>query len=138
SASFGWEAIFITLAIISGLTLIASYFWIPAGNPPDTSISLKPKPIINGFIGVSKVPMFYTYALVSAFSSSGLYAYIAGSPNLFMHIFDVSKKHYGWIFAFIALGMTGASQLNTLLLRKYSSERITIVALSCQVITGLI
>lgn len=138
TALFGWQAIFITLAVISLLTILLTYFLVPAGNQPDTTMSLKPRPIIKGFLNVSKVPKFYTYALISAVSSSGLYAYIAGSPNLFMNIFEVSKKHYGWIFAIIALGMTTASQVNTFLLRRYSSEKITVVALSFQVLTGFL
>ncbi len=136
SGAFGWEAIFIILALIAILTLLASYFWLPAGAAPDKSISLKPKPIIKDFVGVSKEPMFYTYALVSAVSSSGLYAYIAGSPKLFMGIYELSQEHYAWVFAIIAVAMTVASQVNNFFLRKYSSQQITIVALSCQVITG--
>lgn len=138
TAMFGWEAIFIVLAVISTLTLAFSYFWIPAGASPETTMSLKPKPIIKSFTRVAKKPMFYTYALISAVSSSGLYAYIAGSPKLFMGIYEVPKKQYAWIFAIIALGMTIASQLNNLLLRKYSSEKITVVMLCCQVLTGFI
>src|SRR5699024_8361159 len=42
---FGWEAIFITLAAISLITLITVYFWLPAGNEPYKEMSLKPKPI---------------------------------------------------------------------------------------------
>ncbi len=137
TALFGWEAIFITLAVISFFTLLAVYFIVPEGNAPDKDMSLKPGPILKSFVAVSKVPKFYTYALVSAISSSGLYAYIAGSPNLFLNVFEVSKKQYGWIFATIALGMTIASQVNTVLLRKYSSERISLIALYLQVATGL-
>src|SRR5699024_4868163 len=105
-AYFGWEAIFICLALIAAATLIGVIVWVPDGNEPDTELSLKPRPIIKKYIRVSKVPKFYTYALVSAISSSGLYAYIAGSPTLFYDIFEVSKKQYVVIFAIIALGMT--------------------------------
>lgn len=134
----GWQAIFVVLAIFSFSTLIATYFWVPKGMPPNTEMSLKPKPIVKSFLRVMKVPKFYTYGLISAISSSGLYAYIAGSPNLFMNIYEVSKRQYGWIFAIIGMGMTIASQINTLLLRKFKSEQISIVAMSFQVLTGLI
>lgn len=138
TSAFGWQMIFAVLAIICALSLLATYFWLPAGLPPDKELSLKPKPIIKGFLNVSKEPMFYTYAAVSAVSSSGLYAYIAGSPKLFMSIFKVTKEHYALIFAFIALALTVASQVNNLLLKKYSSEQITIVALTCQIVTGFV
>ncbi len=137
TAIFGWRAIFYALAAISFIILILIFFWLPAGNPPDKELSLKPKSIIKGYVSVAKVPSFYTYALISAVSSSGLYAYIAGSPNLFMNIFEVTQKHYGWIFAIISVGIISASQVNTFLLRKYSSEQISLAALSFQVVAGL-
>jgi len=138
TAYFGWEAIFICLALIAAATLIGVIVWVPDGNEPDTELSLKPRPIIKKYIRVSKVPKFYTYALVSAISSSGLYAYIAGSPTLFYDIFEVSKKQYVVIFAIIALGMTFANQINTFLLRRFSSEIISFTALLFQIGAGLI
>lgn len=138
SASLGWHAIFIVLAIISMLTFIAVLVWLPSGNKPDTSISLMPAPILNNFWKVAVVPKFYTYAFAGALASSGLYSYLAGSPYVFMNLFGVSEKQYGWIFAIIAMGLILCSQLNTLLLRRFSSERITVVALACQVVTGLV
>lgn len=137
SAHFGWRMIFYILAGISLITIFVVYFGLPDGRKPDVSRSLKPIPIIKDFLEVVKVPTFYTYAFAGAIASSGLYAYIAGSPFVFMKIYGVTEQHYGWIFAFIALGMTIAAQLNTLLLRKYSSEQITLVASTFQVITGL-
>lgn len=137
TAHFGWHSIFITLAAISFVTFLAVFFWLPAGRKPDREMSLLPKSIMKGFLSVSRVPMFYTYALTSALASSGLYSYIAGSPFVFMKLYRVSEKQYGWIFAIIAMGLVLASQLNTLLLRKFTSEKITIIALACQVATGL-
>lgn len=133
---FGWEAIFISLAIIALIVLLAMYFWLPDGNPPNTEMSLMPRPIIKEFIAVAKVPKFYTFAFAGALAASGLYSYIAASPYVFMKIYGVSEKHYGWIFAIIAAGLILASQINTLLLKKYSSERIIFTTLICQVSTG--
>ncbi|MBN9352080.1 MAG: multidrug effflux MFS transporter [Chitinophagaceae bacterium] len=137
SSWLGWHYIFVVLTIIAAITFLFSYTWLPQGMKPDKSISLKPAPIFRGFLNVSKVPVFYTYALSGAIASSGLYSYLAGSPHVFMGIYGVNEREYGRIFAFISLGLIGCSQLNTLLLRKYSSEKITMVALACQVVTGV-
>lgn len=136
SSTLGWQAIFISLALLAIIILIAMYFWLPDGNPPNKKLSLMPRPIIHEFLAVAKVPQFYTYALTGAIAASGLYSYIAGSPYLFMEVYQVSEKQYGWIFGIIAGGMIIASQLNTLLLKKYSSEKIIRTTLTCQVITG--
>jgi MFS transporter, DHA1 family, multidrug resistance protein len=137
SSAFGWQSIFYILAGIAGATLLLVYLKMPNGRMPDASLSLLPRPIINSFLEVSKVPQFYTYAFAGAIASSGLYAYIAGSPFVFMELYHVSEKQYGWIFAIIAMGLITASQVNTLLLRKYSSEQIIRVTLFCQCLAGI-
>lgn len=136
TAHWGWHSIFIILAVLVTLNILLVYFWLPTGAPPDTTLSLKPKVISNRFWAVFKTPQFYTYTLTGSFAASGLYAYIAGSPHVFMELYGVSEKQYGWIFGFIAMGLVTASQLNTLLLRKYSSQRIVKITLICQTFLG--
>ena len=138
TSTYGWHAVFLVLMLLGLLNLIASVFGLPGTYKPDTTISLKPKPIIMGFITVLKEPQFYTYAFTGAVAFGGLFAYISGSPLLFMKIFAVSEKTYGWIFAFLSIGLIGASQVNTLMLKKYSSEQLIFGALTCQAITGVV
>ena len=137
TVAFGWHYIFIILALMSALILAGVHFVLPESRAPDKSILLKPKPILKNFLTVLKTPQFYTYTFTGAIAASGLYAYIAGSPYVFMEIYKVSAEHYGWIFALIAVGIIGSSQLNTILLRRFKSEQIIVGALICQSITGL-
>jgi len=137
TAEFGWRYVFVILAVLAAFILAAVHFFLPESRRADTAISLRPKPIINNFLRVLKEPQFYTYAFTGASASAGLYAYIAGSPYVFMEIFKVTEKQYGLIFALIAVGLIVSSQLNSLLLRKLKSEQIIKVALLCQSITGI-
>jgi len=137
TAAFGWQAVFIILAALAVLIVIAVYFLLPNTYEPDIHMSLKPGPIINNFLLVIKEPQFYTYALTGAVAFSGLFAYVSGSPMVFMEIFKVSGKVYGWIFAFLSVGLIGSGQINTLLLRTYKSEQVIYAALMFQVITGI-
>lgn len=136
TAHWGWHSIFIILSVLVLINILLVYFWLPTGAAPDKTLSLKPRPIINNFWQVFKNPQFLTYTLTGSFAASGLYAYIAGSPHVFMELYGVTEKQYGWIFAIIALGLVTASQFNTLLLRKYTSEYIVKITLICQVFFG--
>ncbi|CAM4350622.1 MFS transporter, DHA1 family, bicyclomycin/chloramphenicol resistance protein [Pedobacter westerhofensis] len=138
TTAFGWHSVFIVLMVLGLINLLASIFGLPDSYKPDSTISLKPKPILKNFLTVLTEPQFYTYALTGAVAFSGLFAYVAGSPLLFMDIFAVKEETYGWIFAFLSIGLIGSSQVNTLLLRKYSSEQLIFAALICQAITGLV
>jgi len=132
----GWRWVFAMLILVDFIILAGVYFLLPESKKPDPNFSLKPLPIIRNFAGVMRHPQFYTYALTAAISAAGLYAYIGGSPYVFMEIYKVNERQYGWIFALIAMGLIGASQINSVLLKNYTSEQLIKVALVCQSIIG--
>ncbi|MET3981290.1 DHA1 family bicyclomycin/chloramphenicol resistance-like MFS transporter [Mucilaginibacter sp. UYP25] len=134
TTAFGWQLIFIILAVIAVLISVAVIFFLPESYKPDPTYSLKPRPIINGFITVIKTPQFYTYAISGGIAFSGLFAYISSSPLVFMEVFKVSSKVYGWIFAVLSVGFIGSSQVNSLLVKKYKSGQIVNAALIAMVI----
>jgi DHA1 family bicyclomycin/chloramphenicol resistance-like MFS transporter len=135
---WGWHIVFLILMCMGVFVLIASQMGLPKTHEPDLSISLKPKPIINNFVSIIKVPQFYTYALTGSVAFSGLFTYVAASPILFMDILKVDAQIYGWIFAFMSLSFIGSSQLNSLLLRRYSSEQMIFGALIAQILISTV
>eukprot|EP00897_Mesotaenium_endlicherianum_P003213 jgi/Mesen1/291/ME1156283C09493 len=124
TAVLGWRYVFIILIYIALFILAGIYYLLPESKQPDPNFSLKPEPIIKNFYGIIRHPQFATYAFTGAVSNAGLYAYISGSPYVFMEIFKVSEKQYGWIFALIAMGLIGASQINNRFgfVGRYSNE----------------
>ena len=138
TAHFGWHSIFIILTIITSLILLAVFFWLPESKQPDPTFSLKPKPILASFQKVISHPQFYTYSFTGAMASAGLYAYLAGSPFVFMDLYHVTGQHYGWIFAIIAAGLITSSQMNNIMLKTYTSEQIIRLTLSLQCIIAVV
>ncbi|MGE7777106.1 multidrug effflux MFS transporter [Chitinophaga sp. NPDC101104] len=138
TSAIGWHSVFTILAVMGALMLLACIFWLPDSFRPDTSLSLKPAPIIRNFWSVWKEPQFYTYALTGAVSFSALFTYVSGSPKVFMQVFQLSDKAYGWVFAALSVGFIGSSQVNTLVLKRYSSEQILPVALSVMSVAALV
>ena len=132
TAYYGWHTVFLILMCMGIVILVASQFFLPNTYKPDTSISLKPRPIITSFISILKEPQFYTYAFAGAIAFSGLFTYVAASPIVFMDVYKVDGKTYGWIFAFMSLSFISASQVNSLLLRKFKSEQMIFGALISQ------
>ena len=135
---FGWHIVFLILMCMGIAILIASHFGLPNSYKPDTSISLKPKPIIANFLSVLKNPQFYTYAFTGSIAFSGLFTYVAASPIIFMDIYHVDAKTYGWIFAFMSVSFIGSSQVNSILLKKFSSEQMIFAALISQSVISII
>ena len=137
TTAFGWQAVFLILTGMGVAILLATVLWLPDSYKPDKSLSLKPRPILLNFWNVLREPQFYTYSFTGSIAFAGLFAYVAGSPLVFMEVFHTDEKVYGWIFAFLSVGFIGSSQLNTLFLRKYKSEQIVNLALIGLVIIGL-
>ncbi|HVZ57129.1 MAG TPA: multidrug effflux MFS transporter [Chitinophagaceae bacterium] len=137
TALLGWRYVFVMLALVSLGILAGVYFLLPESKQPNPGYSLKPGPILKNFLEILRHPQFYTYALTGAVAYAGLCAYVSGSPFVFMELFGVGERHFGWIFAFIAMGLIGASQVNNLMLRRYSSEQVIRAAQACQSLAGL-
>ncbi len=138
TAAFGWQSVFFILAGMGMLILIASRFLLPAKYQADPTYSLKPKPILRNFKIVLSNNQFLTYALAGAASFAGLFVYVSGSPQVFMEIFHLDGKTYGWIFAGLSVGFIGAAQLSPLLMKKFSSRQIVYAALLCQAIASVV
>jgi len=136
--SFGWRTVFLILAVLCALITLLTIFFLPESYPPDKTFSLKPGPIIRNFAAVLRIRQFVIYVLLEAFSFAGLFAYVSGSPILFMNIFHVDKRTYGWIFAFLSVAFIGLSQFNALLLKRFPGEKIIRVALTGQVLVSLV
>jgi DHA1 family bicyclomycin/chloramphenicol resistance-like MFS transporter len=121
-----WKVIFVTLATIGILTILGVQFYLTGTKEADTSVSLKPMDVLKEYFAVITVPRFYTYTIASGFAASVMFAYIGGSPFVFMGLFGLSEQQYGWIFASNAAGLILSSQINRYLLTKFESERIVL------------
>jgi DHA1 family bicyclomycin/chloramphenicol resistance-like MFS transporter len=137
-AALGWRWIFVVLAAIASAILAVTFFLLPEGHEPDRSISLRPGPIVRGFWDILKEPQFITYTLAGAFSFAGLFAFVAGSPIIFMDGYHMGTKAFGIIFAVLVMGFIGGNQLNVFLLRRFTSRQIFFVALVAQVVIGIL
>jgi len=134
----GWHSVFIILAIITVLILIVSYFYLPSGKGPDPALSLKPGAVLSNFGAVIRNQQFFIYTLAGGIAMAAPFGYIAGSADVFINIYKVSEREYGWIFALLASSMIGSTQLNHILLKKFKSEQIIRFALSYQTIIGAV
>lgn len=128
-ASFlGWRFIFLALTLLSSLLLLAVLFYLPESKGPDATLSLRPAAVFSSFLVVLKENTFLRYALSGSLATAGMFAYIAGSPFVFIERFGLTERQYGLAFGMNALGLVAASQLGRLLLKKYTSEKIVLLS----------
>src|SRR5690606_35687260 len=111
---------------------------LPLGASPATLNRQPSKKVVKNYLLVLKNRQFLTYMLVGGIAGAAPFAYIAGSADVFMNRYGISETGYGWIFALLATAMIGSTQLNHVLLKKYTSEQIISVSLMYQSVVGVI
>jgi DHA1 family bicyclomycin/chloramphenicol resistance-like MFS transporter len=62
---------------------------------------------------------FLGHALTGGLAVAGMFAYIAGSPFVFIELYGVPAQHYGWLFGSNALGFILMAQVNAWLVARH-------------------
>ncbi|MEX0958822.1 MAG: Bcr/CflA family multidrug efflux MFS transporter [Burkholderiales bacterium] len=120
---FGWRAIFWVLALFGLSCMLAAALILPETRPAHT---IKPNlfSAISGYGRLLIDRRFIGYTLAGGLAQAGLFAYISGSPFVFIEVFGVPAHHYGWLFGMNAVGLIGASQVNRRLLARRSPDEL--------------
>jgi DHA1 family bicyclomycin/chloramphenicol resistance-like MFS transporter len=117
-STLGWPSIFICLMLFSFVCLLAVAKWLP-----ETLATDVPPAPLRGAVGEYKRLLgnlpFLGYALTGGFAVAGMFAYIAGSPFVFIELYGVPAEHYGWLFGSNALGFILVAQLNAWLVARH-------------------
>ncbi|WP_439887469.1 multidrug effflux MFS transporter [Pseudomonas sp. MBLB4123] len=116
--SLGWQSIFVCLALFAALCLLAVALWLPE----TLSREAAPAPL-RGALGEYRRLLgdhpFIGHALTGGLSIAGMFAYIAGSPFVFIELYGVAPAHYGWLFGSNAAGFILAAQVNAWLVARH-------------------
>lgn len=119
----GWRAIFGVLALLGFLCLVLMIVALP--ETATTRVErLDLGGIARNIVAILRDRGFLAYTLTGAFASAGMFAYISGSPFVFIEIFHVSPQAYGWLFGANAFGLIAGSQLNHRLLARRSPAAV--------------
>ena len=117
-STLGWQSIFLCLLLFSTLCLLAVALWLP-----ETLARDAPPAPLRGALGQYRRLLgdwpFLGHALTGGLAIAGMFAYIAGSPFVFIELYGVPAEHYGWLFGSNALGFILAAQVNAWLVARH-------------------
>jgi len=119
----GWQSIFWALAAFGVLCLIASTAWLPETRVPGPA-SLSVAGALREYRALLADRGFVGYALSGGLAFAGMFAYITGSPFVFIDLYGVPAQHYGWLFGSNALGLIVVSQINRRMLRRRPASQV--------------
>src|SRR4029079_13515486 len=120
---FGWRAIFWLLSGFGLVCLLMVMFGLPETLPQERRTRAGLGQALATYGRLLADRRFMGYALAGGFVSAGMFAYISGSPFVFIELYGVAPQNYGWIFGANALGLVIVSQINRRLLVYYRRDR---------------
>jgi len=129
---FGWRAIFGALALFGLACLLAVWRALPETGRPQRGA------VAGGYVTVLRNRQFLANALGGGIAQAGMFAYIAGSPFVFIELYGVPAQHFGWLFGANALGLILTSQLNHWMLNRFPLQTVLRGALATQAVMALL
>ena len=134
---FGWRAIFWVLTAYGAALLLAAGFGLPETLPAPARRRDGPAAVLGVYLGLLRNRRFMADALAGAFSMAGMFAYIGGSPFVFMQLHGVSPGGYALFFGLNAVGLVGTAQVNARLARHVAPIQALRAAQAVQAAAGL-
>ena len=123
-----WHMIF-WIAFAYGLVCIALVLaFLPDTLPEQRRVKLGLGGLIVRFAGIGRERTFLTHATVGGFSMFAMFAYLGGSPGVFIEEYHVTPEHYGMLFGTCAAGFILGSQINARILPRFGLNRTLRVA----------
>lgn len=114
-----WRTVFYLMALAGAglwLTVLRNmHESLPAGNRTPLAIST----IAANFRLLLAHRGFMGYTLAGGLGSAGMFAYISGSPLVFIHIYGIDPRWFGLLFGLNAASLILAAQLSARLLNRY-------------------
>ena len=134
AAAASWRAIFLAFAGFGVAVGTAVYMRLDESRSVATAAKARSESVIGAYGDLLRHRRLLGYTLVSACNGATLFSYIATAPDLIITNWGFTSRQFSLIFATIAVGVVGSSQVNRQLLRRHSPDAILTIA--CLVAAG--
>jgi DHA1 family bicyclomycin/chloramphenicol resistance-like MFS transporter len=131
-----WHWVFAVLVVLAGLLLLLAALALPETLPKSHRRPLKVKGILATYGSLFRDKRFVVLVLVAALGMSGLFAYIAGASFVLQGRYGLDQQEFALVFGAGAVALIGTTQLNVVLLRRFSPATIVVWALTASALLG--
>ncbi|MDT5105080.1 MAG: transporter, family, multidrug resistance protein [Mycobacterium sp.] len=131
-----WHWVFAVLVVLAGLLLLLAVLALPETLPQSHRRPLKVRGILATYGELLHDMRFVVLVLVAALGMSGLFAYIAGASFVLQGRYGLDQQEFALVFGAGAVALIGATQLNVVLLRRFTPATIVVWALAASALFG--
>lgn len=136
--SGSWRGVFAVLAALGVALLLVAIFLLKETLPPERRRTGAVRPVLATYRMLLADKQFVVLALVAALGMSALFSYVSGSSFVLQDTFGLNQQEFGLVFAIGAVALIGASQLNVVLLNRYTAQQIVFGALGAALVFGAV
>ncbi len=115
---FGWASNFWALALFGALCLLGAWSGLPETLPVARRRAASVPMMLRDYATLARDRRFQGYAMASGLSFGGYFAYVSGSPFVFIELYGVPVSLFGYLFGLNVVGMMVGSALNTRLVER--------------------
>ncbi|SBT40445.1 MFS transporter, DHA1 family, bicyclomycin/chloramphenicol resistance protein [Micromonospora auratinigra] len=133
-----WRGVFAALAVFGVLLATVAAFGLAETLPPARRRRGGVGATVRDYRALLRDRTFVGLVLVTGLAMAALFAYVAGSSFVFQQQYGLDEQEFGVAFGAGAVGLIGATQWNVRLLRRYTPQRILVVALTIGSLAGLV
>jgi DHA1 family bicyclomycin/chloramphenicol resistance-like MFS transporter len=119
-----WHLIFWIATIYGAICCAIVWFVMPDTLPAARRVKLSLHGMGIRYVAILQERGFITHALMGGCAMFGMFAFLGGSPDVFIDLYHLSPPQYGSLFGLSACGFITASQVSPRLLRRFGAERI--------------
>jgi DHA1 family bicyclomycin/chloramphenicol resistance-like MFS transporter len=117
---------------------LAGLISLPETLPPERRIKTNVFGMLAGYRRLLTDRRCLGYALCSAFIYCGLFAYISGTPFVYIVLFGVKPQNYGYLFAVNILSMILVNMVNSRLVLRLGTDRMLRIGCATSAGCGLV
>jgi DHA1 family bicyclomycin/chloramphenicol resistance-like MFS transporter len=135
--AFGWHAVFLAFVGVGVLVAVAVLSRLDESRSAATAAKARTSSVLVSYADLLRQRRLIGYLLVGASNGAALFSYIAASPDLVVGTWAFTEAQFGLVFAVIAVGIVGSSQVNRWLLKRRSPDMILNFATPAAALAGL-
>lgn len=129
-----WRSLFWVMLAGGAMLMTAVVLIMKESLTPERVVPLRWHTIVQNYRALFAHRGFMAHSLAGGFGQAGMFAYIIGSPRVFIELYGVDPKYYGLLFGTNALSLIICSQISARLLRTHTPrqlQRRALTSLAC-------
>ncbi|MDD2770168.1 MAG: multidrug effflux MFS transporter [Methylococcus sp.] len=134
----GWQMIFVVMLAFGLIGALLVWFGLPESLPPAQRRTDGLGAMLAVYGKLLSTPAFIVPTLVGGLGQACMFAFITGSPFVFIGLYGVGEQAYSYLFGVIAAGLILAAQCNRLALKRWSPAALLGAALALNVGAGAV